>query len=617
VKERNGSFLRRRIFPLLLGLGYLADGIVVLIFLLAGANSGWSFTGEGAGGIGLLYAVTIFLPHVLLFFFSLGTVTILAIILWRELGLRSRLLLAFYYLLTALILWSNLAPGGGIAVRYAARLLFAPGYYAQVSPDSLSTAPALRRLLRRYDREAAAFYTSGNDTERQKHYLALRFWRTCIERTLQSENGEEYRAFTRSSEFTGRLFRGHVNSLADAALEERPDRMLWTQREKLEGILERLAEGRDEEHPDPCGEELDTEAIHHLVYRGGRTVEEAAERWDFLLRRSSRDLLLLDADRALVADGERGIELWRRAPKGWRYRRTLYGAEGACRLLRRGELLYALLHRMNHGYFLARFRFDPAAPSLGEISRIRMPHGGRFPEWEADASGELLFLADGYGGIGLVDFRDPLHPSLRRASGLGGRNVWANDLLWDGKRQRLYAATSRGLQSCTLDPGGDLRCENYFPARPLSPERPRPPKNLQALVAPDARFLLGIRRLRESNATALSLYDRNVSGGKMPVYIREVPLALSLSGSDILSATHPENARYNGREILLPTRNGLALVGTELRLRGCVDTGRIYRFVPLGEERILAAQGSEGIREWRLDPGPCRNPGTERNDSAP
>jgi hypothetical protein len=272
---------------------------------------------------------------------------------------------------------------------------------------------------------------------------------------------------------------------------------------------------------------------------------------------------------------------------------------------------------MNHGYFLARFRFDPAAPSLGEISRFRMPHGGRFPEWEADASGELLFLADGYGGILLVDFRDPIHPALRRASGLGGRNVWANDLLWDGKRQRLYGATSRGLQSCTLNEGENLHCENYFSSDLISSKRPKVPKNLQALVAPDARFLLGIRRLRESNATALSLYDRDVSGGKMPVYIREVPIDLSLAGSNILSATHPENARYNGREILLPTRNGLALVGTELRLRGCVDTGRIYRFVPLGAERILAAQGSEGIREWRLDPGPCRDPAAEHNRSAP
>ena len=617
MKERKRTFFQRWSFPILLGLGYLADGIVVFIFLLAGANSGWSFTGDGAGGIGLVYAATIFLPHMLLFFFSLVAITILAIILWRELGLRSRLLLAFYYLLTALILWSNLAPEGGIAVRYAARRLFAPGYYASATPDSLSADSALRRLLNRYDREASSFYAAGNGAERQKHYLALRFWRTCIERTLRSESSEEYRAFTRTSELTGRLFRSHVHSLADAALEERPSRMLWTRREKLEGILERLAEGRDEEHPDPCGEELDTEAIHRLVYRDSRTVEEAAEKWNFILRRSSRDLLLLDADRALVADSERGIELWRRTPKGWRYRRTLYGAEGAYRLLRRGELLYALLRRMNRGYFLVRFRFDPAAPSLGELSRIRPHNGGEMREWDADASGTRLFLANGYSGILLVDFRDPAHPEIHRATGLGSRNVRADDLLWDGKRQRLYAATSRGLQSCTLNREGALRCENFFPARPVRPERPRPPKSLLALVAPDSRFLLGIRRLREANATAFSLYDRNVTDGAMPAYLREIPIDLSLDSSNYHSATHPENARYNGREILLPTRNGLALIGTELRLRGCVDTGRIYRFVPLGEERILAAQGSEGIREWRLDPGPCRNPGTEHNGSAP
>ena len=612
MARKGQGFWRRWKFPILLGVGYLADGIVVFIFFIAGANSGSSFAGDGAGGIGLVYAATIFLPHMLLFFFSLVAVTILAIILWRELGLRSRLLLAFYYLLTALILWSNFASDGGIAVRYAARKLFAPGYYAAVTPDSLDSNSSLRRLLRRYDREASAFYSAKESGERRKHYIALRFWRICIQRHLETNGAESYDAFDRTDELASRLFRSHVHTLADAALEEHPCHMQWSRREKLEEILRQLAEGRDDDHPDPCKEEPDTREIHRLVYRGGRTIGEAIEKWSFILRRDSRDLLALDADRILVADGERGIELWHRTKKGWRYLRTLCGEEGAIRLLRRGEKLYALLHRINRGYFLARFRFDSKEPSLVETSRIRMNNGGNMRDWDADASGEHLFLAAGYSGVLLVDFSDPEHPTISRASGLGSRNASAKDLLWDEKRRRLYCATNMGLQSCILDSAEKLVCKNYFSHIYDDKYRrrlingvvhygePIEPNNLLGVVALDSRLLLGIDYLVEKNATSFSLYDRNVGEGEMPEYLGKIELKLPMTACNHLSASYPQNALCNGCAILMPTMKRLAVIAPWPNLRGCLETGAISRFIPLGGERIIAAQRKEGIREWKL-----------------
>ena len=258
--------------PIALGLGYLADGIVLLIFFIAGVDSGWSFTGEGANGIGLLYAVTIFLPHLFLFFFALVAITIQAIIVHRESGLAPgyKLLLLFYYLLSALILWSNFASDGGIAVRYTARKLFAPQYYASVAPDSLDSNSSIRRLLHRYDREASAFYAVKESDEREKHYIALRFWRICIQRQLEATGVERYDTIDRVNELGTHLLRSHVRNLADAALEEHPCHMQWERCEELEGILQELAEGRDGEHPDPCSEDLDTKEIARFVHRADK-----------------------------------------------------------------------------------------------------------------------------------------------------------------------------------------------------------------------------------------------------------------------------------------------------------------------------------------------------------
>jgi hypothetical protein len=233
-------------------------------------------------------------------------------------------------------------------------------------------------------------------------------------------------------------------------------------------------------------------------------------------------------------------------------------------------------------------------------------------EWDADATGSYLFLANGYGGILVVDYRDPASAAIHRAVGLGGRNVWANDLWWDAKRRRLYAATSRGLQCCALECEDLLRCENFFPPRPIRRAGPNPPKTLRGVVAKDTRYLLGLRALWKQKAVAVSLYDRDrTDSGAMPAFLGEANVPLPPGGVGM------RNVRYDGERVLIPTRRGLAIVDSDSRLLGCVDTAKIYRFVLRGRERIVAAQGEKGIREWRLRVKACRNPKEKVENPAP
>jgi hypothetical protein len=596
LREDRKGFWQRWSFPVILGLGYLSVGIVIALFLLVGANSGWSFTGDSAGGIGLVYAATFFIPHLLLFLFTLVAITIQSIIVWSELHPFTKALVLFYYFITALILWSNFSENGGYTIHYYARKFFAPGYYAPPpSPEKLTADPDLRRLLQNYDREASAFYNTS-EPARNDHYLALRFWRTCMERHLEENTTDRYRAFKRALDLGERIFRGHVSSMKDAILQEHPSPLPWSERERLDGIIDKLVAGKDDDHPDPCGEKLDTRQIRRLVYRGAESPVDASERWSFLTRRNSRDLLLLDTDRAVVADAERGIELWRHTDRGWRYARTLAGGEGAWRLLRRGTTLYTVLRNQGEGWHLVRFNFDPGTAGLREVSRLRYDKLGEMMDWDANRNGTLLFLANGYAGVVTVDYRDPSRPKLTEKL-LARRNNWTNDLLWDRSRQRLYAATRHGLGICRKETGA-LRCD-----------APIPPANLLSLVPLDDRRILLFKRGADFNHTVPVLFRPEASGGER---FRPFPggsLSFSVHGYNYLSASHPQNARFDGTRLLLPNLRQLAVLDENLTLLGCLDTGRIYRFVPLDATQILAAQGSEGIREWNLEkahPARCR-----------
>ena len=74
-------------FYLALALGYLADGLVVVIFFLVGSHSGWSFSGDSAGAIAMVYGLMFFLPHLGIFFFALVNVTVGSFIFWKQIPL--------------------------------------------------------------------------------------------------------------------------------------------------------------------------------------------------------------------------------------------------------------------------------------------------------------------------------------------------------------------------------------------------------------------------------------------------------------------------------------------------------------------------------------------------
>ena len=617
-KHRDGkkqkSFWQRWSFSVILGLGYLSIGIVVALFLLAGANSGWSFTGDSAGGIGLVYAATIFLPHLLLFLFTLVAITIQSIIYWKELRPLTRGLVIFYYLVTALILWSNLSENGGYAVRYYTRKIFAPDYYAPVSfPEKLTDNPGLRRLLRNYDREAAAFYDAA-PSKRVEHYLALNFWKSCIQDRLETNATEHYRAYRKTGRWTGAIFRSHVRSLDDAILQEKPSPFYWSDEEKLDAFTEMLAAGKDEEHPDPCSRDLDSAAIHRLIYGGGTTIADAAKHWSFLTHRNSRDLLILDEQRVLVADANRGIELWHRTSKGWRYARTLDDHPGAWRLLRRGSLLYVYFTGLEIHDRIVRYRLDPATGTLREEGNLPTRWINTFKEWDADAAGERLFVAIGYSGVKMIDFHDPRHP--RRVPTVGQRiDDWSNDLIWDERRGRLYGATRRGLLLC-IPHSGRLECDDPLRGYRYLRRRKRfclvrngtpdcnatvPPRTFRALLLPDPDTLLALNVQSGSYQARLYRYPTDERLLKTPRFpLTEHRVSFSLKGLFNIIAFFPQNVGLVRRTILLPGENGIALVELDGTLKGCLDTGKIYRFLPYKTDKILAAQGREGIREWDL-----------------
>jgi len=386
--------------------------------------------------------------------------------------------------------------------------------------------------------------------------------------------------------------------------EERKGRFIIRYRiaEKVDSFLEKLLE----KHPEYCTEISTMEELHRRIYRREKNLDAAIKAWDFEWKIDSRDLVRLSENEILVADAKRGIELWKLEAGRWRYMRTLAGGIEAYRLLKRGKLLYAFVREERKGRFIIRYRIDPRKAALTEESRMK---SRSFSDWDATKNGELLFLADRYGGVTLADFRDLRHPDRRKALGVG-RDNYTNDLLWDAARTRLYAATRRGLLTCTLDAKA-LRCENNLLDYPYGPDRthrcrlrdggvhcedPVPPRSLLGVVQLTKNKLLGIKSHDKGKRTLLALFDTENAMGIKPTILENRVIDLTMKGANYLSASHPQNALKAGPHLYLPTKDSLAVIDENLTLEGCLPSGRIYRLLPLAPDRLLAAQGKKGIR---------------------
>ncbi|WP_457606651.1 hypothetical protein [Nitratifractor sp.] len=604
------------IFWLLLTLGYLSVGLTLFLFFLIGSISGWTFSGDSAGGIALFYAATIFLPHVLLFFGVLVWLTILSLTIWPQLGRSARLLLAGYYLLAALILWSNLSTDGGVTVRYFARKVFAPSYYPPIEKILQRQRDSGLLPLMQKEREAYARLYRTDPGDRRPYldaYIYTRFVQHCYERKFKEEGDDRYEAYSRASALSDSIRRATVRSLSDAIEAERLEHFNYTILERIDAILELIMRYQ----PRLCDEVPGFDELHDAFYRGGSTLTEAQRAWKFIDNLDSRDLVLLDSHRALVADVQRGVELWKRQEDGsWRFSRSLDPHRGARRLLRRGKRLFAFFSGIEVKDRIVLYRIEGEEGKIRELSRFDAERISTFKDWDADNAGERLFIAGGYSGIHTIDYTDPLRPHRLPTRGLH-RNAWSSDVLWDGKRGHLYSANHRGLYRCEFEENHlscrdpldgyryDRHLKRYCRLRNGVPrcEEPVPPLNLRALLFYGEK-VLAIQVLQSRKKTRLLLFDPEVlESSKTPFPSREKSLFFPLPNAFTLSAPYPQNAfGFNGR-IFLPGGNRIAIIDGNLSIRRTLSTGKIYRAVPLDKGSILAAQGKKGIVEWQTEGG--------------
>ena len=565
-----------------LALGYLANGLVVVIFFLVGSHSGWSFSGDSAGAIGMVYAATLFLPHLALFFFAFVNVTVGSFIFWKQIPLPLRAATLVYLLFSLLILAANLTDNGGSIVHYYARKFFAPSYYDPPRPEALLRKnPALRKLAGQMNEAADRYYKNSDPKIRNDLEIYLDFLYDCAQTTLQKSQKDEYDAYRAARSLQSGTMLRHVHSLSDAIVEERYEYRYrpYPTGERIDKALETMVkEGY-------CGKVHDFESFRRSFYRKRENLDRSLSRWEFDRKLDTRDILPWDDHTLLVADGARGAELWEKEHGKWHYAKTLddhFG--GAVRIARHGayvDVYYASLERPDDA--VAHYRYDPDRRALIRLSQIDIDGRISFKDWSSDASGEHLFLAGGYSYVIRIDWPKTRGGTVEKHhAGSRYPNDWANDVAWSEETRRLYLATSHGVAFCD-DDSFDEYGANLCDTLPVAP-------HAQGLLTlPGGRLLVvsdanssALLRLFESNDTKLRLLRRHME-------------SFSLKGSHDISVAYPQTLLRFEDKILLPNAEAIEILHENLSSLGCLDTGKFFHFAVFDNHTLLLARGKKGI----------------------
>ena len=320
--------------------------------------------------------------------------------------------------------------------------------------------------------------------------------------------------------------------------------------------------------------------IYKQFSLGNITLEGIAKEHNFRASIATYDVVL-ENEELIVADGKRGIELWKRENASEvTFLKTLTNNYKVHRIQRLGNLLFVAAHgKKKNSYFLI-FAYDEKTKTLKELDKVKIALYSKIQDWSFFNNGNKVAVVYGYDKMALLDLSEPQNIKIifKRSD---RSNNYSIDIAVNEETNTLYELTKKGLNIFDIKNNliSKIRMDRSF-------------KGYKGLIIDKKEKALYTLNITWRNGSFFLEY--NLDDPYNPKFISSKAIDIDLFVRDGKLFAHPEKMKIYKNKFYIPTINKICVLDRKMNVVRIIDAPGIKQFYFL-ENKILCACGKNGL----------------------